>query len=211
MQLDPILWRPHRMRPIGPRTRRFARAVLTLALLVAAVSVPISRVAACLCAAFGEPEEIVAAHDVTFIGTVVDLAPGARGELGEAVLYAFDVDRASAPTDALLLVRAGVSGASCGFTFGMGERWLVSAYRQGADLETSLCSGNQLAGEIPADQLAAFRRLLPNLAPEPAEPASETSPSDISIPLAAGLAVLATLALAAVSILAFRTGRRRPD
>ena len=104
-----------------------------------------------------------------------------------------------------------MSGASCGITFGIGERWLVAAYRQGEDLETGLCSNNQLAGDIPPDRMAAFRELLPNLAPEPAEPAPETSPSDVSVPLAAGLAALAVLALAAVSILAFRTGRRRPD
>ena len=182
-----------------------------LALMIAAGSVPISRVAACSCGVFGGPEEVVGAHDVTFIGTVVDSSPGARGEFGEAIIYAFDVDRASAPTDALLVVRAGVDGASCGFTFGMGEHWLVSAYRQGADLETSLCSGNQLAADIPADQLAAFRELLPNLAPEAAQPAPGTSPADVSIPMAAGVAVLTVFALAAVSILAFRRGRRRPD
>jgi len=78
-------------------------------------------------------------------------------------------------------------------------------------LETSLCSGNQLTGDIAADQLAAFRELLPNLVPEPAEPATETAPSDVSVPLAAGLAALATFALVAISVLAFRTGRRRPD
>ena len=72
MQPDPILRRPHRMRPIGPRTRRVARAVLALALMIAAGTVPVSRVAACSCVGSGEPEEVVAAHDVTFIGTVVD-------------------------------------------------------------------------------------------------------------------------------------------
>ena len=117
------------------------------------------------------------------------------------------------PTDAVLVVQAldDPGGAACGFAFGMGERWLVSAYRQGADLETSLCSNNQLAGDIPADQLAAFTELLPNPAPDPAEPATETAPSDFSVPVAAGLAVLATFALVAVSVLAFRTGRRRHD
>jgi hypothetical protein len=198
------------MRPIGTRTRRVARAVLVLALVIVGGTVPVSRVAACSCAGFGEPKEVVAAHDVTCIGTVVDSVPGARDEFGEAVLYAFDVDRASAPTDALLVVRAGVSGASCGITFGMGERWLVSAHRQGAELETGLCSNNQFAGDIPADDMAAFRQLLPNLAPEPAETATETSPSDASIPLAAGVAALAVLALAAISMLAFRAGGRRP-
>ena len=211
MQPLPRPGRPGRM----PPTRRVARTLLVLALALVATAVPIRQVAACSCMAFGSPEELVAAHEVTFIGTVVDTAPGEGGGIGgRNVLYAFDVERASEATDAVLAVQAvdDDGGASCGFAFGVGERWLVAAYRQGAQLETSLCSGNQLAGDMAADELATYADLLPNVPPEPADPANEPAgQSDVSIPVAVALGGLAVLGLAAAMLFAFRERRVRPD
>jgi hypothetical protein len=196
------------------RRRRVARTLLMIVVGIAATTVPISRAAACSCMGFTTPEEVVAAHEVTFIGTVVDTALAEGGGFGgRNVRYAFDVERASAPTEAMLVVQAtdDGGGASCGIAFGVGERWLISASRQDADLQTSLCSNNLLADDLEADQVAAYTELLPNVPPEPAEPAPGATGSDVSVPIAIGAAVVALFGLAAVSLLALRGRRTRPD
>ena len=198
--------RPHRMRPIGQRTRRFARAVRRSRSGRRRKRLDQS-VAARSCAAFGEPEASSQRMTSPLSAPSLSLAPGPPGRLGEAV-----------PTHLRSIVhgahRCGPLGSSwrerCELWLHLwhGRAWLVSADRQDADLETSLCSGNSwLARFWPT----SLRRS--GTAPESRTGARRAgvreSPSDI-VPLAAGLAVVATVALAAVSILAFRTGRRRP-
>ena len=183
-------------------------------LALASAAIPIGKVAACSCAAFGAPADVVAASDVTFIGTVIDTAPGGRAEIGGSnIRYAFDVERASAPTEAVLVVEAleDPGGASCGLVFGIGERWLVSAYRQGNELETNLCSGNRLTHELPEAEAAAYAELLSEVPPEPPEAAEPSAGRDLSLPAAILVAVLGALALGGVAFLAVRRREARSD
>jgi hypothetical protein len=182
-----------------------------IVMAAAAATVPMRQAAACSCIGFRTPEEHVAEYDVTFIGTVIDTARDDANGFGGTVRYAFDVERASAPTDAVLVVQAvDDGGAMCGFSFAMGERWLVSAYRQDAALETSLCSNNQRADDMAAADQVAYAELLPNIPPPPAAP-DEPPPSDLSIPLTTAAAGLGALGLVAVIYLAFRGSRARRD
>ena len=194
--------------------RALASLPLALLLAVATAVVPIGKVAACSCASFGSPEELVAAHAVTFIGTVIDTAPGGPSEFGGSnIRYAFDVERASAATDALLVVQAldDAGGASCGFAFGIGERWLVAAYQQEGALETGLCSGNRLMRELPAAETAAYIDLLSEVPLEPARPADASAGPDLSMPAAILVAVLGALVLGGVTFVAIRRREARSD
>jgi hypothetical protein len=188
-----------------------ARLLIVLVVLVIVTVVPTAQVAACSCGMLGKPAEVVRASDITFIGTAVDTAPGEPSDLGGSnVRYAFDVERATAATDPVVVVQAldDGGGASCGFTFGLGERWLVAAYRHEGDLETNLCSGNRLADELPAEELAAYQDLMPEVPPEPAEPAEPRAGSDLSIPAAILIGAMGAVLLGGVTVLATR---RRND
>jgi hypothetical protein len=202
----------HPGRPGGMSNRRIARTLLgvTLALLPAAV--PFRQVAACSCAGAGTPEQVVSGAELAFIGTVVDTAPGGPSDFGGSnVRYAFEVEQASVPTAHVVVIQAldDGGGASCGMTFGIGERWLVTAYRQGAELETNLCSTNQRTEEMAAPDLVAYTRLLPNV-PEEVDPAPGAAGADISIPAATAIVVLSALGLGAVVLLVLRRRRVPP-
>ena len=172
-------------------------------------TVPLGTVHACSCAMPGGPAEVVASADVVFVGTVADTA-AAPGETGPMIRHAFAVERASAETESLIEVQSldDPGGAACGITFGVGERWLVAAYRDGATLQTNLCSGNQRTDEMPPAELAAYEELLSSV-PEPADPSPQEVPGGVSPALVAtAVAAVAGLALAAVLVVVIRAGRR---
>ena len=190
----------------GGRARIAARAVIAVILAATAATVPVYRASACSCIPFGAPEEVLATQDLTFIGSVVDAAEGGVGPFGgRTTLYAFDVERASASTDAIVVVKADMS-STCGVSFGMGERWLVSAYRSGVDLETGLCSGNQLADDMEPAELATYVELLDSVPPDVTEAIADEVMPDLS--LAVVVAVLALLGLVGVVVVAIRRSRR---
>ena len=132
------------------------------------------------------------------------------------VRYAFEVERASQVTPAVVEVAAldDGGGASCGFTFGVGERWLVVATSEGGSLRSNLCSGNVPVEGIGEAEIADLVDLLP-VEPEPTSPppaaAPAASPSGgAGMPLLAVLVGLAaTGALIAVMVPALRRGRPR--
>ena len=185
------------------------RVVLAAVAAIGLGSVPVSVVLACSCMMPGTPEEVVAASDLAFLGTVVDTAPAPPDPngFGSTVRYAFQVERVSAEVEGdIVEVRAlgGDGGASCGFEFGEGERWFVAAHRAEGGLETTLCSGNMLIEGMPdaeVERLADALPIRPTAAP--------ASPPDGFLPPVAVLgAGAALLALVAVAFLAFRRGDR---
>jgi hypothetical protein len=209
MQPGGTIQRPARMSP----RHALIRLAMIVLLALASAAIPIGKVAACSCAGLGTPADVVAASDVTFIGTVIDTASGGPAEFGGSnIRYAFDVERASAATEAVLVVEAldDPGGASCGLVFGIGERWLVSAHLQGSELETNLCSGNRLADELPEAEAAAYAELLSEVPPEPAEPAEPSAGPDLSLPAAILVAVLGALVLGGVTFFAVRGPGRTP-
>ena len=194
----------------GARLRHMTRLLLAAGLALGLSTVPIATVQACSCAMPGSPAETAAAADLAFIGTVVDTAPApAEAEgVGGMVRYAFEVERASAATDAVVEVRAigGDGGASCGIEFGLGERWFVAADGDAGTLQTNLCSGNLVADGMAEAELERLADALPVVpAPEDASPVEgeETDPS-LLLP-----AAIAALAIAGTLVVAFRGPARR--
>lgn len=205
------------MQPVAPdaRLRHMTRLLLGGALAFGLSLVPIATVQACSCAMPGSPAETVAASDLAFVGTVVDVAPapaGANGG-GQLVRYAWEVERASAPTAAIVEVRAlgGDGGAACGMTFGLGERWFVAAYRDGEALQTGLCSGNLSIEGMGAADLDAVTAALPvEPAPDPDSSPVEEAEADRLPLLPAAIGAAAALAIAAVLVVEFRDRPGRP-
>ncbi len=158
----------------------------------------------------GTPEESIAAAEVAFVGTVTGAAQGGedRGLGMGTVRYAFDVERASVPAEATVEVSSldDPGGAACGFSFGVGERWLVMAGMQDGRLQTNLCSGNVLLSELDDPAVEAILAALANTPDPPTAEAANPAPS-FPIPIVVG--GVAALALVAVMVLAFRGERLR--
>jgi hypothetical protein len=191
------------------------RCLIGAALTFGISLVPIQTVRACSCAMPGGVADTIAQADLAFLGTVVDVAPApqAPGDIGRTIRYAFEVERASVTTEAVVEVRSldDPGGAACGFAFGIGERWFVAAHRDGQALQTNLCSGNIAVDGMPPDELAAASELLA-AEPEAAadtEPAAGGAPSPVLL-LTIGAGALA--GLATIMIIAFRRpGRSAED
>jgi len=186
-------------RPAGVLLRGLAATGLAIGLLVA----PAATVNACSCASLGEPVDIAkqaaAGADLAFIGMVVDSEPGPVDSDGPTVTYAFAVERATARVPEVIEVWAlDASGSSCGFAFGLDERWFVTTYEQQGGLQTDLCSGNRELETLDAferNQLSALLSLEPTAIPAPSD--------EIPWPAIAGIA-LGILVVGATMLIAFR-------
>ena len=192
---------------------RLAPVMAALALTLAGGWNLVGVAHACSCAGFGGPVEaaLQAAQDanVAFTGTVVGTRPAAPGpdDFGPMVAYAFDVHRASDEVDGTIEVHAldDGGGASCGFTFGMGEAWFVTASLADGRLQTGLCNGNQRLADLDPGDVERLEAVLPQT------PAADgaAAPGGWQVPwglIGGATALLATLA---VTVFAFRGESRR--
>jgi hypothetical protein len=194
------------------RIRRVVRSAIACAFALAATTIPISQVAACLCAG-GELPVAIPNADVAFVGVAEATADGPPADNQRRTLYTFSVERASRETGPTIEVAAWAgSGSSCGIDFGMGERWVVLATRWEGALDTNLCSGNLRVDDLEPAQRADLPRLLP-IVPEAAQ---ERAPEQVSTALervlpaiAVGVAVLALVG--AVAVVGIVAGRRNRD
>lgn len=189
--------------------RRFLRGIVAAGLAVATLAAPGAIVHACSCVGFSTAEAVEAAT-IAFVGTVAGRAPGGHDPMLGAPLvrYAFAVERASKATGPTVEVVShdDPGGASCGFSFGQGERWFVAAMAQDGLLRTSLCSGNAPIEGLGDADMAELVELLP-VEPSPAAaPSGDAGPS-VPAPLLAAL--IGVSILAAGSAWAFRRGRAR--
>lgn len=186
------------------------RIVAGLALAIGLLAAPTTSVVACSCAGLGGPVEMAANSaanaSVAFVGTVVGVRDaGVDPNLGlPLVRYAFAVERATVPVAEVVEVRAvdDGGGASCGFTFGLEERWFVAADEQGGALHTNLCSGNMLMEGLAAGDrkgVAALVTVEPTQGPE-------TAATDVGWIAWAGVG-LAVLGVGAVTVFAFRRSK----
>lgn len=186
------------------------RIRLLLGLVLATVSLlaPTASVLACSCAGGMSVAATLGGNDVVLLGTVVDAVEAPAGDMGQQMAYAVEIERASQPVAATVEVRAtfGDGGAACGFEFGVGQRWFIGAYEQDGVLQTSLCSGNALADELPDADVAEIVAMLPaETEAEPTVPAAVT-PEVPWGPIALGVGAVLVLA---VTVLAFRAGPRQ--
>ena len=188
-----------------------AAALLASVLSLATMAMPLAHVAACSCAMSSGPEESIASAEMAFVGTAVEAMPGGDdpGMGMGTIRYAFEVERASVPTDAVVEVRAldDPGGAACGFSFGLGERWLVLAHGQDGSMHTNLCSGNLLLTQMDDAELEGILSSLP-VTPEPAT-AAAAGQGEGAFPVPIIVGGLAALALVAVMVVAFRGDRVR--
>lgn len=91
----------------------------------------------------------------------------------------------------------------CGFSFDIGDRWLVAAYQEAGELHTNLCNGNQLMETLAPEQAAAVLDALPF---EP-EPSGEEVESDPVLPIPLLVAVFGAALIAVFMLVAFRRER----
>lgn len=182
-------------------------AVVALAMALGMAWAPASVVHACSCAGVGGPVDIALAaarepQVVALTGRVVETRPAPDGAFGGPVVaYSFEVGRASDPVASVIEVRAlnDGGGASCGFTFGIGEEWFVTAYSEEGALHTGLCSGNLRTDELDPAAKARLAEALPQLPDADAATSTPEGP-----PWSLLLAVAAILATGAVTVFAFR-------
>lgn len=186
------------------------KLLLAVIFAIGLASLPVSQVAACSCA-MSTPEEAATFADAAFAGTVIgETQVGdtrGAGAMAATVpmpmpfgqsIYRFAVDGvAKGEVDAEVDVLAGGDGASCGMSFGTGERWLVFTTWDGSMHTTGLCSGNvalEIGGEVPLPMSA------------PASELEDADEAQVPMTLLALLGVVAIVAV--VSWVAFR--RERP-
>jgi hypothetical protein len=189
--------------------RRFLRGTVAAGLAIATLAAPTVTVQACSCVGFSTAEAVEFAT-IAFVGTVAERAPGGQDPMLGAPLvrYAFAVERASKASGPIVEVVShdDPGGASCGFSFGQGERWFVAATAQDGLLRTSLCSGNAPIEGLGDADMAELVGLLP-VEPVPADLPS--GDGGLSIPAPLLVALIGVAVLAAGSAWAFRRGRAR--
>jgi hypothetical protein len=132
-------------------------AILTL--LVAA-TVDVRAVDACSC---GPMRAACAAYwqlDAMFVGTVVAIEPAPAGAPGSmAVRFTVDQRGRGITGDSAVLYVTPQNGGNCGYTFRVGETYVVRAHAgTGGLLTTSMCSGTRLASQA-ADDIAFLREV----------------------------------------------------
>jgi hypothetical protein len=196
-------------------TPRRAAAGLAAILWLSSLAAPLAVVQACSCSWLGGTEQVALQAmdeaDVAFVGTVTASAPvfGFNFEqMGPEIRYTFDVERASIATEGVIDVRAidDGGGASCGFTFDVGDRWLVAAVDDDGALRTHLCSGNtSLAG----DDADMADRLLAHLPFAPVAANDEATPGAFVRNLPAAIALVVLLAATVATVVIRR--RERPS
>jgi hypothetical protein len=169
------------------------RRLLSVAVFATLVTLaaPAARVFACSCMQMN-PQEALANAEVAFVGVVAAIDDPNGGPLvgsGDALRYTFAIEQTlKGDPEVSLDVLSARSSASCGMEFAAAQRWRVFAYTDAGQLQTGLCSGNELLGENA-----------PIPTPTPADP-----------PTALFLAIGALVVLASISAWAFtrrsRTG-----
>lgn len=183
---------------------RVPRILTALAVAAAMLAVPIATVQACSCMAF-TVQEAVAAADIAFVGTLTRTSATPDPSDMEPITWRFAVERANREVSggAIDISAPADSGANCGVSFGIGERWLVLASRIEGSLTSSSCSGN-VPMSAAEPQVTAFieQAMAPVSTPPPVAPAEAAPPATSLplIPIGIGIAVVA-LVVAALGVL----------
>jgi hypothetical protein len=179
---------------------RLVRVIAALSFSVTVTAVPLATVSACSCAMSELPEAIRTA-DLAVVATSVAVEPRGKGEIGDRLATTWAVERSRDPLDAgqISIESWADSGANCGMSFGLEERWLVLAYAgDGGILETNGCMQNRrLDGSDPEAEALIAEALTETPSMAPAE-------AGIDVPIPILVIGGAVVLLGAVSALAFR-------
>lgn len=191
-------------------TRRSRAVFVALIAVVIAGAVPwhVSPAQACSCAYPPDAADLRFV-DTVFSGTVVEAAPwDGRGSSATLIPVKVSVDHVwIGDVEPTTTVRTAASGASCGYTFNVGTRYLVYSQRG----EASYCSPTQPYSPAAVAALEAVAGPgRPVDGPE-ASPTTSSSPSDKGwdTRLLVAASVLGVVALAAVIVLVRPGGMRR--
>jgi hypothetical protein len=129
------------------------RRLLTVAAFSTLVTVaaPVTHVLACSCIQF-TPGQALATADAAWVGVVtgIDNPQDPQAELGnDPIRYTFAVESVlKGQVGATVDVRSSPSSASCGQEFALAQRWRVFTFAdENLQLQTGLCSGNELLAE----------------------------------------------------------------
>lgn len=138
------------MRPDGMLRRILAVAAFANMMTMAA---PVAQVFACSCMQM-TPELALSNADAAWVGVVTTIG-NAGADPNDPVRYTFAVEQMTKGELAISVdVRSSRSSAGCGMEFALAQRWRIYAYAdENAQLQTGLCSGNELLAEgapVPA-------------------------------------------------------------
>jgi len=137
---------------------------------------------------------------MVFVGIVRDVDEPFRifgGSSADPVTVEFEVSEVhKGDVASRMTLTTAMDGASCGYAFKEGGRYLVFAADYGSGLTTSLCSGN-------LDLAVAANPFSTGTAPRPAPP-SEPGPG----PIVAGAGAVVVIAVAALLVRRARSRRR---
>jgi hypothetical protein len=124
-------------------------ALLTLLFLAGAGLAPAD---ACSCAASRAPCEEYWRVSAVFAGTVRETRPVPERPGMLAVQFAVDQRGRGVDSDSVVVESAPQNGGNCGYTFNVGQRYVVYAQRTpGGQLMTSMCSGTKQAAAAAVD------------------------------------------------------------
>ena len=147
------------------------RSVIVLLGIFIIVSLSSQTVNACTCGGKGTPCDSYGLAAAVFVGTVVAVRENERPKQTdqidtewEPMAYRFSVEQSYlgvAGTE--IEVFTGSGGGDCGIRFGMGQRYLVYAYRYGDKLSTTMCT--RTTSFIQANEDLAFLGTLSSAAP----------------------------------------------
>jgi len=181
-----------------------ARLLMAILVSLGLASLPVAVVVACSCAV-STIQQSARFADVVFTGTAMAVetpAPAPITSSLDPVRYAFSTDEVfkGGMVESEVVVTTAMDGASCGTTFGMGERWLVFASVDGTALTTGLCSGNLLLDDADTER-EALAQLGPPIGEPTASPAEQAGatlepPGPLVALLAAAAVVIVISALA---------------
>ncbi len=179
--------------PIGGEMRPegMLRRILLVAAFVSLMTVaaPVTQVFACSCMQM-TPEIALTNADAAWVGVVTTIGNGGA-DPNEPVQYTFAVEQMLKGELAITAdVRSSRSSAGCGQEFALAQRWRIYGYLdENRQLQTGLCSGNELLAEgVPV-------------------PAATPAPPPIQLFVAIGGVIL----LAGISAWAFTRRNRAPS
>src|SRR4051794_37008575 len=114
---------------------------------------------ACSCASPGAPCATYWRVSAAFAGTVREIRPVPERPGILAVRLDVDQRGRGVASDTVVVESAPQNGFNCGYTFAVGQRYVVYAQTApGGQLTTSMCSGNKLAA-VAAVDLAFLREV----------------------------------------------------
>ena len=125
-------------------------SMVTIVLLIFSLSIIVkpSKVFACDCIGPGTPNEELARSTAVFSGKVISIN---RSLSGYAYNVTFDVEKIwKGVSEKNIVVSTSISGASCGFGFKEGEKYIVYANGE-KSLSAGLCSRTHLLTQADTD------------------------------------------------------------